>query len=251
VPRSLPINLIAVAAVGVLVAMIGLVTFFSSELVGDTVAEQFRSQELQLVSSLAQQTETYFTSLNTEIDSLALQPAVNSLPVTNRDEALALLAEHGLARAGVVSSVVIFTHRGEPRYAWPESWQAAIDSGERLPYSLPSSLVNQTRTANYVPLERGYRGLSPRFPDKGTFLRSHRSITTCARPISGLELNSTSCSIRSWVLWNSTRAVALGDHASTRLFRANDTIPLQSLLDKVSLATLFIARRRLSNITSG
>lgn len=245
-PRSLPINLIAVAAVGVLIAMIGLVTFFSSQLVGDTVAEQFRSQELQLVSSLAQQTETYFTGLNTEIGSLALQPAINSLPVTNRDEALALLAEHGLERAGVVRSIVIFTHRGEPRYAWPESWQAAIDSGERLPYSVPSSLVNQTRTANYVPLETQLIAASHRdFPDKGTFLLItpvYNDVRKTDFLVFELNLDDLFHSIMSFVKLDARGQLWVINSINEVLFQANDTIPLQSLLDRVSLATLFSFR---------
>jgi putative methionine-R-sulfoxide reductase with GAF domain len=104
VPRNVPVNLIAVVAVGVLVALIGAVTLSSSQLVNNTVAEQFRSQELQLVSSLAQQTETYFNSLNAEIGSLAQQPAINSLPATNRDAALVLLLDR--------SKLVVVAHRG-------------------------------------------------------------------------------------------------------------------------------------------
>jgi serine phosphatase RsbU (regulator of sigma subunit) len=246
VPRNVPVNLIAVVAVGVLVALIGAVTLSSSQLVNDTVVEQFRSQELQLVSSLAQQTETYFNSLNTEISSLAQQPAINSLPVRYRDQALALMAEHAEARSGVVRSVVIFTHRGDPRYAWPETWQAAIDSGERLPYALPSSLVNQTQDSNYVPLDTQLISASHRdYPDQGTFLLVtpvYNDVRKTDFLVFELNLDELFAQIMSFVKLDTRGQLWVINSVNDVMFQANNTIPIQSLLDKIPLATLFSFR---------
>jgi serine phosphatase RsbU (regulator of sigma subunit) len=246
VPRNVPVNLIAVVAVGVLVALIGAVTLSSSQLVNDTVVEQFRSQELQLVSSLAQQTETYFNSLNTAISSLAQQPAINSLPVRNREQALALMDEHAKARSGVIRSVVIFTHRGNPRYAWPETWQAAIDSGERLPYALPSSLVDQTQDSNYVPLDTQLISASHRdYPDRGTFLLVtpvYNDVRKTDFLVFELNLDGLFAQIMSFVRLDTRGQLWVINSVNDVMFQANNTIPIQSLLDKIPLATLFSFR---------
>jgi serine phosphatase RsbU (regulator of sigma subunit) len=246
VPKNLAINLIAVIAVGVLVALIGAVTLSSSQLVSDTVDEQFRSQELQLVSSLAQQTETTFNGLNTEIASLAQQPAVNSLPVSNRDQALALLTEHAVERPGVIRSAVIFSHRGAARYAWPENWQAAIDSGESLPYSLPSSLVNQTQDSNYVPLDtRLVAAASTAYPDTGTFLLItpvYNDVRKTDFLVFELNLDELFSQIMSFVRLDARGQLWVIDSTSNIMYQASDAIPIQSLLDQISLATVLSFR---------
>ena len=230
-PKNLPVNLIAVFAVGVLVALIGAVTLSSSQLVSDTVNEQFRSQELQLVSSLAQQTETYFNGLNTEIGSLAQQPAINTLSSRNRDQALALLAEHAKDRSGVIRSAVIFSHRGEARYAWPESWQAAIDSGEALPYSLPSRLISQTQDSNYVPLDTQLIAASHRdYPDKGTFLLVtpvYNDVRKTDFLVFELDLDALFSQIMSFVKLDSRGQLWVINSTNNIMYQANNAIPIQ------------------------
>jgi hypothetical protein len=71
--------LFAVIAVGVIIALIGLVTFFSTRLV-DAVVDQFESQELAYQFALPA-TETYF-SLIAEITNLAAQPEINTASST-------------------------------------------------------------------------------------------------------------------------------------------------------------------------
>jgi serine phosphatase RsbU (regulator of sigma subunit) len=246
VPRSLSVNLIALIAVGVLVALIGMVTLSSSRLVSDTVTEQFRSQELQLVSSLAQQTETYFTGLNTEINAMTLQPAINVSSSRMRDEALALMAEHGEERNGIIRSMVIYTHRGEPRYGWPESYQAMIDNDEDLPYGLSSQLTAQTQSGNYVPLDIQLRPASHAdYPDQGTFLLIapiYNDLRKTDFLVFELSLEELFSQIMSFVQLDSRGQLWVLNSVSQILFQATDTIPIESLLDKISLATVLSYR---------
>ncbi len=151
--RNVTINLIAASTVIVVIALIGLVTYFSSNLVNDTVVDQFRSQELQLVSSLSQQTETYFNGLSTELTNLSRQTVLNTVDPAYETDALVLLADNAEARPGIIRSAVLFDHRGEPRYIWPEDLATAYAGGERFPYSVPSRMVNRTKDGGYVAFE--------------------------------------------------------------------------------------------------
>ncbi|MBN1564088.1 MAG: GAF domain-containing protein, partial [Anaerolineae bacterium] len=242
VTRNFSVNLIVILAVGVVIALIGLAMFFASQLVNDTVVDQFKSQELQLASSLSQQTETYFNSLIADIAYLSAQPEINTASSDRlREEALALLAEHGTARDGIIRSIAVFSYRGEPRYAWPEPLAAVIEAGERFPYALDSQLVAQTKDGTYVPIETQLVRASHRdYPDQGTFLLITPVYTDLRKTdflVYDLDLDVLFSQLMGFVELDARGQLWVLNRDEV-LFQANATIPIESLLAKISLASL-------------
>ncbi len=246
-PKNTPIPtyVIAVVAVGVLIALIGTVTFFSSRLVRDTVVDQFRSQELQLASSLAQQTETYINGLAADITSLALQPPVMSSAPTQDDAGRALMAEHGEARSGIIRSMILFDHRGSPVYAWPDALNNALAAGERSPYALPSRLVDQTKSGTYVPLDTELIAASRRDNPAGTFLLVtpvYNDVRKTDFLVYELNLDELFRQIMNFVELDSRGQVWVINSVNEVLYQANDAVPIASLQAKISLASVFSFR---------
>lgn len=247
-PKNIPVPtyLIAAIAVGVLVALIGTVTYFSSQLVRDTVADQFRSQELQLASSLAQQTETYFNSLAADITTLALQPAITASTSSQSDEARALLAERGEQRAGIIRSMILFDHRGSAVLAWPDDLDAALQGSERPPYALPSRLTNQTATGHYVPLDTELITASRRDNPAGTFLLVtpvYDDVRTTDFLVYELNLDEMFRQIMDFVELDSRGQLWVINSVNEVLYQANDAVPIASLQEKLSLASVFSFRQ--------
>lgn len=149
-------------AVLIVIGLIGLVTYSSSDLVNETVRDQFRSQELQFTSSLAVQAETYFNGLNADITSLALEPDIKNTAPTDRDEALLLLAEHAAGYPGIVRTIVRYDYQGTVRYAWPEDVNALVLGDDPFPFTLPADLVRQTQGGSRVSLDVEFRTASHR-----------------------------------------------------------------------------------------
>jgi serine phosphatase RsbU (regulator of sigma subunit) len=246
VSRGLVTNLIALATVGILIALIGLVTLSASQLVNETVNDQFKSQELQLVGALAQQSEADFDSLNSDISGLALQPAVITASPRVREDALALLAEHAAMRPGVITSMVIFDHRGDPRYGWPETFQQTIDAEEQLPYSPPSTIVEQTRAGNYIQLDITLTGASHTGKPDGTFLLIAPILNDLRKTdllVYELDLDALFNELLGVIKLDSRGQLWVINSIGEVLFQANDSIPINSLLDKLSLASVFSFRQ--------
>ena len=247
VPKNIPVPtyLIAAIAVGVLIALIGTVTFVSSQLVRDTVVDQFRSQELQLASSLAQQTETYFNGLAADITTLALQPAVASSAPSQEEAARALLAEHGEARSGIIHSMILFDHRGNASYAWPDDLNDELQAGERPPYALPSRLTDQTRTGHYVPLDTELITASRRDNPAGTFLLVtpvYNDVRKTDFLVYELNLDELFRQIMDFVELDSRGQLWVINSVNEVLYQANDAVPIESLQEKISLASVFSFR---------
>lgn len=239
--RSLATNLIVLAAVGVLIALIGMVTLTSSRLVNKTVTDQFSSQELQLVGSLAQQTEAYVDSLSSDMAGLAVQPAVSATTPRNRQDALALLAKHAADHPGVIDSVAIFDHYGKPRYAWPDALQQSIDAGTGLPFGLPSSLTDQTKPGFYVSLDTQLIFASYTGKPEGTFLLVTPIFDDLRKTdllVYELNIDRMFAQIMGVVKLDKQGQLWVINNAGEALFQANNSIPLSALLDKVSLASV-------------
>lgn len=244
--RGLATNLIALATVGILIALIGLVTLSASQLVNETVNDQFKSQELQLVGALAQQTEADFDSLNSDILGVSLQSAMTTTSPRVREEALALMAEHAALRPGVITSMVIFDHRGDPRYGWPESFQQMIDADGRLPYSPPSSILEETRAGNYVQLDILLTSASHIDKAEGTFLLIAPILNDLRKTdlvIYELDLDALFNEILGVIEMDERGQLWVLNSIGEVLFQANDAIPIDSLLEKLSLASVFSFRQ--------
>lgn len=242
--RYLSSNGVALGVVGVLIALIGTVTLFATDLVNDTVEEQFRSQELQLASSLAQQTATYFNSLYADITSLSLQPDIKSKAVVEHDAALALMEEHAHAHAGVIRTIIRFKGDGSPRYGYPLTLNAALKAHEPPPYQVPTRLLDLIAEDQSAPFDLEIVGAS-RGPAERTFLL----IAPVTTPLNEteflvyeLDLTALFAQIMGVVELEGRGQLWVIDNLNEVLFQATATVPLEALLDRIPLASLASTR---------
>ena len=146
-------NIVAAGTI-VLIAMVGIVTFFAWTVVNRTVLDQFRTAELQLVTSLSQQMQTSLSTLNGDIVTLGLREEIRATSQTREELARALLAEKAAAfPPGAIHSITRFDFRGNPRYAWPESLDAEINETGDYPYRVPQALIELTHRGQRVTSE--------------------------------------------------------------------------------------------------
>lgn len=152
--KRIPISLLALLGVLILIAMIAAVTLFASSIIGRTVLDQFQSQQLQVSTAVAQQTEAYFSQFSIEALRLTQFDEIKAVASSRFDLAKAAIQTDINAndRNKVVVSVTRFSFRGEPRYAWPTRIDNLISDGN-FPYSLPSDLIAQTEEGGVVALE--------------------------------------------------------------------------------------------------
>lgn len=124
------------AAAIILIMLIGMVALLASNTITSTVAGQFRTQELQLVGSLARQLEFFFDTRSSLLLNLASQPEVQSTAAEQQPSALAALADAGEPRAQTLRSIVRLTGDGMARYAWPPEVDARLQAGQPLGWSI-------------------------------------------------------------------------------------------------------------------
>ena len=144
--RRIPLSVVAIIGVVVIIALVGGLTFFASARIGSTVLDQFRSQQLQVVTSVGQQTEAYFGELRVEGIQLAQRSEIQAIASTRIDPAIEAI-ETSIEqdeRNNVIKSVVRFSLNGVPRYAWPPDYNNRIGSDTAFPYSVPEELVAMT-----------------------------------------------------------------------------------------------------------
>lgn len=162
--KRIPISFLAFLGVVVLIAMIAAVTIFASAIIGRTVLDQFQSQQLQVSTALAQQTEAYFSQLGIETLRLTQLDEIKAVASSRFDLAKTAIQNDINAndRNSVVVSVTRFSFRGEPRYAWPTRVDNQINEGV-FPYSLPEDLVAQTEAGGVVNVETGLYQIDNRY----------------------------------------------------------------------------------------
>lgn len=167
----MPFIAVAVVFVVIIISLIAGITLFASNTIGRTVLDQFNTQQLQLVTSVAQQSEAYFSSLNVEIINLAQQNSVQAVSRQQEiiDLALATIAEAVQERPEVLS-VTRFSFRGEPRFAYPAEYQALISSEQEYPVRVPVFLVERTASAAEREETVDFAPLLYRAPDVETYL---------------------------------------------------------------------------------
>lgn len=137
-----------------LIALIALVTFFAWSIINRTVQDQIQTAELQLVTSLSQQTQASLTNLEGDITSLAFQESIRATSPTFYEEALALIEEQaGDYPDGAIISATRFDFRGEPVYAWPTALNDEIrtlDGPDDYLYQVPEDLLELARPSSRV-----------------------------------------------------------------------------------------------------
>jgi serine phosphatase RsbU (regulator of sigma subunit) len=221
-----------------------MVTLLASQLVNRTVVDQFRSQELQLVSSLAQQTESYFTSLGADLNSLALEPTIKTvLYDPEHTEGINLMSEHAGAYSGVIRTIARLDEDGEPRYVWPAELNAQLQAGERLPYGLSSTVVAdvQDRAARGERIDIMLIPASRRDDPRGTFLLVATVSTDLRKTefiVYELNLDALFSQTLGFIQLDSSGQLWVIDSVNEMLFQANAGIPLSSLYKQIPLASL-------------
>ncbi|MFP4323509.1 MAG: SpoIIE family protein phosphatase [Anaerolineales bacterium] len=149
--------LLAALAAITLIGLIGVTTFIAFDVISNTVSDQLRANDLQLVTSLSQQGQASLTSLESEVAGLALREEIRATSVTREEDALALLAERAEDfPEGAVLSMTRFDFRGNPRYAYPPDHDAIIqdvDGPDEYFYQIPNSLLEQTERGQRVTSE--------------------------------------------------------------------------------------------------
>ena len=131
--RKVPLPVYAFLGVILLIIMIGGVTLLASNLIGETVQDQFETQQTQTANSAARQFEAYVTQLSIEAFALSQNEAIRSVAGSRVEPALTAIDDSidQNSRRDVISSVSRF-------------WFA--DDGIRLRYIYPEPL-------NTIPFE--------------------------------------------------------------------------------------------------
>lgn len=156
--RRIPLSVGAVIGVILIVGLIGGLTYFASARIGSTVLEQFRSQQLQVLTSVGQQTEAYFGELTLEGIQLAQRSEVQANAGSRVDPSKASILTSLIEndRVDVVKSVSRFNINGTLLYTCNiettvnSSGQTVYlchefeNDADTVDYSIPAELVAQT-----------------------------------------------------------------------------------------------------------
>ncbi|MBN2303796.1 MAG: PP2C family protein-serine/threonine phosphatase [Anaerolineae bacterium] len=238
-------NILLGIAVLVLVALIGIVTLLASWLVNNTVDEQFRSQELQLVTSLSQHAEATFNLLVADITSLSLQPAIKSATARDQADGLALMETQAAQYPGVMRAIARYDYRGEPRYVWPPDLAEALAAGEDLPFALPQRVLDLTESGDEVPLDVQLVLVPCRDDPSGTHLLIAPVYTPLRRTeviVFELDLAALFERVMAFVEVDRREQLWVVSDTNTPLYQATDNIDYQTLSEQVPLATLLSYR---------
>lgn len=146
-----------VIAILVLMALIGFITRIPAQTITDTIQNQATEQQKLRAASLARQVEGYFNILANSLIGLSNRPAVQSMTGLRAD-ALRALAEVGEEHAGQIAAIVRIGRDGTPRYAWPEAYNALVDAGQPLPWTVDAAWVNSVVEGRGVQLLRRSSG---------------------------------------------------------------------------------------------
>ncbi|HLA42152.1 MAG TPA: SpoIIE family protein phosphatase [Aggregatilineales bacterium] len=145
---------LVISGVLILVLLIGSAAFASWNVINRTVLEQFRASELQLITSLSQQTQVSLANLGGNISSMAVKDEIRATSATRREQARELFVQEASSYpAGVIRSITRFDFRGNPLYAYPDDLNASIEgleNREAYAYAVPYNLVEITHQGQRV-----------------------------------------------------------------------------------------------------
>jgi serine phosphatase RsbU (regulator of sigma subunit) len=142
-----------VVATLVLMALIGVVTFLPAQTITSTIQTQYTEQQNLLAGSLAREMENFFNGLANDLLDLSTRPSIQSISGL-RNEALRILNELGAARQGQIKAIVRIARTGEPRYAYPESYNQRILDGTGLPWQIDAATADNIIDNRGVQLYR-------------------------------------------------------------------------------------------------
>lgn len=164
--KQIPLTYIVGFVVGLVVvlSMITGVTFFASNVITETVQDQFQTQQNQITNSAARQTEAYFTQLSIESYELSQNGAVQS--IARRDDADALLAMGNSItdnkRTNIIRSITQFRVDAEDEtgFAVRRIWQEDGADRDTLPFRLPEDAVTRINEISAASAESGELNIS-------------------------------------------------------------------------------------------
>lgn len=148
---------IVVAAVLILMILIGVITYVPAQTITQTIQNQYSEQQKLLAGSLARELENYFNALANELINLSARPAVQSMTGL-REEAMRILGEVGDRNKGLLKAIVRIDNQGVPRYAYPESYNALIEDNESLPWVISPETAEQLIAGRGVQFTRRSSG---------------------------------------------------------------------------------------------
>ncbi|PJF44347.1 MAG: hypothetical protein CUN55_04495 [Phototrophicales bacterium] len=173
--KQIPFTYLVGFVVGLVIvlAMIAGVTLLASNVISETVQEQFQTQQNQIANSAARQVEAYFTQLSIESFQLSQNEAIQS--IARRDDNDALIAignnitENG--RFGITRSVVQFRlDPDEPSgLAARRLWRPDGVESDVIPFTLPDGAMQALNEISLAGTESGM------IADTRLFYRASRS----------------------------------------------------------------------------
>lgn len=154
--KRIPLPYLVGLGVILLIVMIGGITYFASQVITETVQEQFQTQQNQITSSSARQAEAYFTQLSIEAFQLSQNSSIQSIGRSQNNDAIIAIensvTENG--RFGITRSVTQF--RIDPDEASGTSvrrlWRPDGEEQDVLPFVLPEAAIEQLTTLTETSL---------------------------------------------------------------------------------------------------
>lgn len=138
--RRIPVPYLTGAGILVISLLLAGVGYFAYQVIGTTVLDELRSQQLQTTTAVSQQTENYFNGLNVEIIGLSQQVSIRTTQDVSFPVALTTIESTVSNRGNTIISVTRFNGDGEPYYAYPEEMNSLINMGGAYPYDIPETL---------------------------------------------------------------------------------------------------------------
>ena len=140
--RRIPVPLLTGTGILVISLLLAGIGYFAFQVIGQTVLDDLRSQQLQTTTAVSQQTENYFNGLNVEIIGLSQQVSIRTTQDVSFPVALTTIENTVINRGSVIISVTRFDGDGNPYYAYPEEINGLINMGT-YPYDIPQSLKDE------------------------------------------------------------------------------------------------------------
>ena len=152
--RRIPVPLLTGTGILVISILLAGIGYFAYQVIGQTVLEELRSQQLQTTTAVSQQTENYFNGLNVEIIGLSQQVSIRTTQDVSFPVALTTIDGIVRNRGNAITSVTRFNADGEPYYAYPQEMNSLITMGT-YPYDIPDTLKEEANRRVNVEIPTG------------------------------------------------------------------------------------------------
>ncbi len=171
-----------VVGLGVVLLMIAGVTFFASNVISETVQDQFQTQQNQITNSSARQTEAYFTQLSIESFQLSQNGAIQSIARSDDVDAQTAMGNSitNNGRTGITRSLTQFRISSDAPsgVAVRRMWRPDGVTSDSLSFNLPPDALGTltsisedgTTSGNVVNTRLLYRATSADNPSTLTYV---------------------------------------------------------------------------------